>query len=70
MLESPVWFAPELCVCCALEPVVGFSFAVRDGQDDNLFAVQLIDNRIGKFSNDEASPFAIELRPAQRIVKN
>jgi hypothetical protein len=59
-----------LLLRCALAPVIGSSFPVRDGEDDNLFTMQLIDNGIGKFSNYEAPPLRIEPGPAQGVPRN
>jgi hypothetical protein len=43
---------------------------VRDSEEDNLFAMQLIDYGIWKFSDYEASPFGIEPGPTQRILSD
>jgi len=45
-------------------------FSVRYGENNNLFAVQLVYNRIGEFTNDETPPLVIKLRPAQRVLRD
>jgi len=45
-------------------------FSVGYGENNNLFAVQLVDYRIGGFTNDESPPLVIELRPAQRVLRD
>jgi hypothetical protein len=40
------------------------------GENDNLFTVQLVDNRLREFANDETPPLAIKLRPAQRVLRD
>ena len=39
-------------------------------ENNNLFAVQLVYNRIGEFTNDETPPLVIKLRPAQRVLRD
>jgi hypothetical protein len=43
---------------------------VRDSEDDNFFAMRLIDYGIWKFSDYEASSFGIEPGPTQRILRD
>lgn len=60
----------QLFVCCAFAPIVGFSFAVCDREDDNLLTVYFIYKGIRKFSDDKAPALVIEPGPAARVLSD